>query len=124
MADPSSALGPELLHHIRGLTLVQPRILCGGRATPDLELALTVFGLGQCEGAENDLKLFFEALQWLVKTDAEYEPSLQGSASDPVATAEELRHHLWTRGKVPSSTGFSRIGMLLRCEPPSIASFG
>jgi len=88
---------------------------------PDMELKLSLFGVAQCPGSEDDVALFFDALRWLGTVEAEHviDPS-DRSTVEVVATAAAFNEHLSSTSWGASPLNVRKVGMLLQHEPPGV----
>ena len=84
-----------------------------------MELALSVFGVAQCDGGDETLGVFFSALRWLTVVQTSYVPSNDAPQVGPVAeTAKSFeRHFAAEAGRNLSPLELRKVGILLMKEP-------
>jgi len=88
---------------------------------PDMELKLSLFGIARCPDSEDDVALFFDALQWLGTVEVEHviDPD-DPSTVEVVATAAAFNEHLSSTSWGASPINVCKVGMLLQHEPPGV----
>jgi hypothetical protein len=88
---------------------------------PDMELKLSLFGIARCPDSEDDVALFFDALQWLGTVEVEHviDPD-DPSTVEVVATAAAFNEHLSSTSWGASPINVCKVRMLLQHEPPGV----
>lgn len=107
---------PDLGLLVRDLPLGLLLPIWSGSIRPqaDAKMKLTVRGLAECEGVQDDIDLFLRALRWIAKRELAYEPQPRVPDSGVPITGQQLMRALHLpAGRRPD---VERLGQFLEIE--------
>ena len=95
----------------------------GGRREPshDDELMLTVLGMSLCEGADRDVMRFLEAVRWMSRVEADFDPGDDPTAKPTITSAGLVEALAPIGGEVDF---VPRMWMMLRAQRWGLGSGG